>query len=153
MQVYKAAKYIRLSYMDDKSNESNSVGNQRKLIEDFVSRHPEIELVSEKVDDGYSGVIFDRPAFKEMMDDIMEGKINCVIVKDLSRLGREYIETGRYMRRVFPAYGVRFIAINDNIDTLNESVLWRQSARTVISLELSRFTAIVNPKKIIIFLW
>ena len=55
------------------------------------------------------------------MDDIMEGKINCVIVKDLSRLGREYIETGRYMRRVFPAYGVRFIAINDNIDTLNES--------------------------------
>lgn len=56
-----------------------------------------------------------------MMDDIMEGKINCVIVKDLSRLGREYIETGRYMRRVFPAYGVRFIAINDNIDTLNES--------------------------------
>ena len=121
MQVYKAAKYIRLSYTDDKSNESNSVGNQRKLIEDFVSRHPEIELVSEKVDDGYSGVIFDRPAFKEMMDDIMEGKINCVIVKDLSRLGREYIETGRYMRRVFPAYGVRFIAINDNIDTLNES--------------------------------
>ena len=92
-----------------------------RLIEDFVSRHPEIELVSEKVDDGYSGVIFDRPAFKEMMDDIMEGKINCVIVKDLSRLGREYIETGRYMRRVFPAYGVRFIAINDNIDTLNES--------------------------------
>lgn len=82
MQVYKAAKYIRLSYTDDKSNESNSVGNQRKLIEDFVSRHPEIELVSEKVDDGYSGVIFDRPAFKEMMDDIMEGKINCVIVKD-----------------------------------------------------------------------
>ena len=121
MQVYKAAKYIRLSYTDDKSNESNSVGNQRKLIEDFVSCHPEIELVSEKVDDGYSGVIFDRPAFKEMMDDIMEGKINCVIVKDLSRLGREYIETGRYMRRVFPAYGVRFIAINDNIDTLNES--------------------------------
>ncbi len=93
MQVYKAAKYIRLSYTDDKSNESNSVGNQRKLIEDFVSRHPEIELVSEKVDDGYSGVIFDRPAFKEMMDDIMEGKINCVIVKDLSRLGREYPST------------------------------------------------------------
>ena len=86
---YKATKYIRLSYTDDQSKESNSVGNQRKLIEDFVSRHPEIELVSEKVDDGYSGVIFDRPAFKEMMDDIMEGKINCVIVKDLSRLGRE----------------------------------------------------------------
>ena len=82
MQIYKAAKYIRLSYTDDKSNESDSVGNQRNLIEEFASHHPEIELVSERVDDGYSGVIFDRPAFKEMMDDIMEGKINCVIVKD-----------------------------------------------------------------------
>ena len=73
MQIYKAAKYIRLSYTDDKSNESDSIGNQRKLIEEFASHHPEIELVSERVDDGYSGVIFDRPAFKEMMDDIMEG--------------------------------------------------------------------------------
>ena len=63
---------------------------------------------------------FDRPAFKEMMQDITEGKINCVIVKDLSRLGREYIETGRYLRRVFPAYGVRFIAINDTLDTAND---------------------------------
>ena len=72
-------------------------------------------------DDGYSGIIFDRPAFKEMMQDITDGKINCVIVKDLSRLGREYIETGRYLRRVFPAYGVRFIAITDNIDTAHEN--------------------------------
>ena len=117
MQVYKAAKYIRLSYTDDKSNESNSVGNQRKLIEDFVSRHPEIELVSEKVDDGYSGVIFDRPAFKEMMDDIMEGKINCVIVKDLSRLGRNYIETGEFLEKICPFFGIRFIAVNDGFDT------------------------------------
>ena len=67
MQIYKAAKYIRLSYTDDKSNESDSVGNQRKLIEEFANHHPEIELVSERVDDGYSGVIFDRPAFKEMI--------------------------------------------------------------------------------------
>ncbi len=75
--------------------------------------------MDEKIDDGYSGVLFfDRPAFQEMMELIKEGKANCVIVKkDLSRLGREYIETGRYMRRVFPAYGVRFIAINDNVDT------------------------------------
>lgn len=61
--------------------------------------------------------LFDRPAFQEMMRMIEQGEANCVIVKDLSRLGREYIETGRYMRRVFPAYGVRFIAINDNVDT------------------------------------
>ena len=108
---YKATAYIRLSYTDDHSGESDSVSNQRKLIENFVERNPDIEVVSEKIDDGYSGIIFDRPAFKEMMQDVTDGNINCVIVKDLSRLGREYIETGRYLRRVFPAYGVRFIRL------------------------------------------
>lgn len=120
MQTYKAIKYIRLSYTDDKAVESNSVANQRKLIDDFIAQHPEIEVAAEKVDDGYSGVLFDRPAFMEMMELIKNGEANCVIVKDLSRLGREYIETGRYLRRIFPAYGVRFIAINDNLDTLTE---------------------------------
>lgn len=120
MQKFKAIKYIRLSYTDDKSVESNSVSNQRKLIDDFIARHDEIEAVAEKVDDGYSGVLFDRPAFLEMMELIKSGAANCVIVKDLSRFGREYIETGRYLRRIFPAYGVRFIAINDNLDTLTE---------------------------------
>ena len=104
MPKFRATKYIRLSYTDDRSTESDSVGNQRKLIDDFVSRNPDIEIVSERIDDGYSGTIFDRPAFKEMMQDVMEGTINCIIVKDLSRLGREYIETGRYLRRVFPSY-------------------------------------------------
>lgn len=121
MQVYKAIKYIRLSYTDDKTVESDSVANQRRLIDDYIVRHPEIEVVAEKIDDGYSGVLFDRPAFQEMMRMIEQGEANCVIVKDLSRLGREYIETGRYMRRVFPAYGVRFIAINDNVDTENDA--------------------------------
>ncbi len=121
MQKFKAIKYIRLSYTDDKNVESNSVSNQRKLIDDFLSKHPEIEGVTEKVDDGYSGVLFDRPAFSEMMELVKNGTINCVIVKDLSRLGREYIETGRYLRKIFPAYGVRFIAINDDLDTLTQS--------------------------------
>ena len=120
-KTYKAAKYIRLSYTDDKENESDSVQNQRKLIDNFLDSQPDIEVVSEWVDDGVSGIIFDRKAFKDMMEDIKAGKINCVIVKDLSRLGREYIETGRYLRRIFPAYGVRFIAINDNLDTLRDS--------------------------------
>lgn len=121
MAKYKAAMYIRLSYTDDRAVESDSVGNQRRLIENFVANYPEIEVVAEKIDDGYSGILFDRLAFKEMMQEVSEGTINCVIVKDLSRLGREYIETGRYLRRVFPAYGVRFIAINDNIDTAKEN--------------------------------
>ena len=119
--IYKAAKYIRLSYTDDKSNESDSVANQRKQIDSYVENQSEIEVIREFVDDGVSGIIFDRPAFKEMMREIETGKINCVIVKDLSRFGREYIETGRYLRRILPAYGVRFIAINDNIDTLKDN--------------------------------
>ena len=128
--TYKAAKYIRLSYTDDKKdadgkkiekNESDSVQNQRKMLDSFIESQPDIETVEEYVDDGVSGIIFDREAFKKMMTDIEAGKINCVIVKDLSRLGREYIETGRYLRRIFPAYGVRFIALNDNLDTLKDS--------------------------------
>lgn len=82
MPKYQATAYIRLSYTDDRSSESDSVTNQRKLIENFIERNPDIQIVSEKIDDGYSGIIFDRPAFKEMMQDITDGKINCVIVKD-----------------------------------------------------------------------
>ena len=119
---YKAIKYIRLSNADESGGkESDSVGNQRKLIDEFLKKHPEIEVIDEKVDDGWSGLLFDRPSFKEMMEEIEQGNVNCVITKDLSRFGREYIETGRYLRRIFPAYGVRFIAINDNIDTLYDS--------------------------------
>jgi len=121
--IYKAAKYIRLSCADDnsKTNESESVQNQRKMLDAYIGNQPDIEVVSEWVDDGVSGIIFDRPKFKEMMSEVEAGNINCVIVKDLSRLGREYIETGRYLQRIFPAYGVRFIAINDNIDTLSDT--------------------------------
>lgn len=82
MQVYKAIKYIRLSYTDDKTTESDSVANQRRLIDDYIARHPEIEVVAEKIDDGYSGVLFDRPAFQEMMRMIEQGEANCVIVKE-----------------------------------------------------------------------
>ena len=145
MQIYKAIKYIRLSYTDDKTVESDSVANQRRLIDDYIARHPEIEVVAEKIDDGYSGVLFDRPAFQEMMRMIEQGEANCVIVKDLSRLGREYIDTGRYMRRVSPAYGVRFIAINDNYDSAhsqsvedNMSVVLKSVLNTYYSKDLSR---------------
>jgi len=85
---YRAAKYIRLSYTDDKLNESDSVINQRKMLDSFIESQPDIEAVEEKVDDGVSGIIFDRKAFKEMMADIEAGKINCVIVKG-SRLSQK----------------------------------------------------------------
>ena len=122
-KIYRAALYMRISYADDKSKESESLTNQRKLIEDYIKNLPDIEVVCEKLDDGYTGLLFDRPAFKEMMQDIIDEKINCVIVKDLSRLGREYIETGTYLREVFPQYGVRFIAISEGIDTAKDEDL------------------------------
>ena len=102
MPKYQATSYIRLSYTDDRSSESDSVTNQRKLIENFIERNPDIEIISEKIDDGYSGIIFDRPAFKEMMQDITDGKINCVIVKDLSRLGGNTSKPGATCGGCFP---------------------------------------------------
>lgn len=95
MPKYQATAYIRLSYTDDRSSESDSVTNQRKLIENFIERNPDIQIVSEKIDDGYSGIIFDRPAFKEMMQDITDGQINCVIVKVISRLPSSRISKSR----------------------------------------------------------
>ena len=117
MPKYQATSYIRLSYTDDRSSESDSVTNQRKLIENFINRNPDIEIISEKIDDGYSGIIFDRPAFKEMMQDITDGKINCVIVKDLSRLGRNYIEVGKLTEEFFPLHDIRLVAVSDGVDS------------------------------------
>ncbi len=123
-KIYHAAIYVRLSKEDgDVSSaakaESNSISNQKNLIRDFLKDKEDIEVVSERVDDGYSGSNFERPAFKLMLEDIKKGIVDCVIVKDLSRFGREYIDSGRYIERLFPALGVRFIAINDNYDSLN----------------------------------
>jgi len=110
--------YGRLSKEDlDKKIESDSIKNQRDLIHAYIDRDPELHLVMEGYDDGYTGTSFDRPHVREMLEAAKAGKINCVIVKDLSRFGREYIESGQYIEKLFPALGVRFIAINDNYDT------------------------------------
>lgn len=123
-KIYHAAIYVRLSKEDgDVANaakaESNSISNQKNLIKDFLKDKEDIVVVSERVDDGYSGSNFERPAFQMMLEDIKKGTVDCVIVKDLSRFGREYIDSGRYIERLFPALGVRFIAINDNYDSLS----------------------------------
>ena len=123
IKIYKAAIYVRLSKEDgdvsDASKaESNSISNQKELIRDFLKDKQDIVIVSERVDDGYSGVNFERPAFQLMLEDIKQGKVDCVVVKDLSRFGRNYIESGRYIEKIFPMLGVRFIAINDNYDSL-----------------------------------
>ena len=90
-----AAAYLRLSKEDGDKVESDSISSQRALIQEFVKNHPDISLIGEYVDDGYTGTNFDRPSFKRMMADIERNRINCVIVKDLSRFGRNYIEVGR----------------------------------------------------------
>lgn len=117
-KYYHAAMYIRLSKEDGDKIESDSVSNQRDLIRAFIEQQEDIILYSERIDDGYSGVNFNRPAFLAMMEEIREKKVNCVIVKDLSRLGRNFIETGKYIENIFPFMGVRFISINDNLDSL-----------------------------------
>ena len=117
-KTYKAAVYLRLSREDGDVAEgskqiSNSIANQKELVMDFLKSHPEITVVSTYSDDGFSGVNFERPEFQRMLSDIREDKINCVIVKDLSRFGRNYIESGRYIEKIFPMLGIRFIAITD----------------------------------------
>lgn len=122
-KIYHAAIYVRLSKEDgDVSTsakaESNSISNQKDFIRNFLADKKDIRIVKEYVDDGYSGSNFDRPSFQTMMEDIKRGVIDCVVVKDLSRFGREYIDSGRYIERLFPALDVRFIAINDNYDSV-----------------------------------
>ncbi|MEY8524933.1 recombinase [bacterium 1XD8-76] len=123
-----AAMYLRLSRDDEDKDskagktgmvksESNSIGSQRELIRAFVMEQSDMELYDIYVDDGFSGSNFERPEFKRMLADIESGRVNCVIVKDLSRFGRDYIEAGRYIQKIFPALGVRFIALTDHYDS------------------------------------
>lgn len=118
-KIWKATMYLRLSKEDSgHKQESSSIQNQRELINDFISKNENIEIVSIKIDDGYTGTNFDRPAFNEMMEDVRDKLVDCVIVKDLSRFGRDHLEAGNYIQNIFPILKVRFIAVLDNIDTL-----------------------------------
>lgn len=115
--AYEAIAYYRLSKDDGKNHESDSIANQRVLVREYIKNHPNIRLVDEAYDDGYTGTNYNRPGFQKVMDAVNAGTVNCVIVKDLSRLGREYVETGKYLEMVFPSMGIRFIAINDDVDS------------------------------------
>lgn len=121
-EFYNVAIYLRVSRDDediDRSKaESNSISSQRDMIRSFIRKQDNMEIYDIYVDDGWSGTNFDRPEFKRMMKDIEAGNVNCVIVKDLSRLGRDYIEAGRLIQKTFPAFSVRFIALTDHFDSL-----------------------------------
>lgn len=112
--LYRMAGYCRLSKEDGENRISESIENQKKLILEYVDKAGDMQLVRMYVDDGYSGLYFsNRPQFQQMMADIYRGEIQGVITKDISRLGREHIETGHYIERVFPSLGIRYVAILD----------------------------------------
>ena len=115
-QIDNTGIYLRLSCDDDVHGESVSISNQRQMLTQYCREHG-LRIVDEYVDDGYSGTNFDRPGFQRMLDDIEDGKINCIVTKDLSRLGRNYILTGQYTEIYFPSKGVRYIAISDGVDS------------------------------------
>ena len=117
MAKYNVAVYSRISREDGDKVESESLGNQRELIKNYIKKQKDMTIVDYYSDDNYSGTNFNRPEFARMYNDIKKGRINCVIVKDLSRFGRDYIDVGNYIQRIFPKNGVRFIAINDNVDS------------------------------------
>jgi DNA invertase Pin-like site-specific DNA recombinase len=117
---YKAALYIRLSKEDDNEHESESVSNQKSMLKTFAENQ-QLDVYDIYIDDGFSGTDFDRPAFQKLLKDIKNKKVNMVITKDMSRLGRDYIQTGFYLERYFPENRVRYISLLDNIDTGTES--------------------------------
>ena len=118
---YNVGIYVRLSQEDERARESISIENQKKMLTDYVSNQAGWSLVGIYEDDGYSGTTFDRPGIKRLLDDAMSGKIDLILCKDLSRFGRNYIEVGQYIDYIFPSNNIRFIALSDNVDTLDRN--------------------------------
>lgn len=115
------AEYMRLSRDDGDDRESESISNQRQIINNYIENSNEdFVVVDEYIDDGFTGTNFNRPDFKRLLKDIEDGKIDVVITKDLSRLGRDYIKGGYYIEEYFREKNIRYIAINDNMDSTNE---------------------------------
>mgnify|MGYP004623406369 CR=1 FL=1 len=117
-KLWKTALYLRLSQEDGNTGDSGSIINQRKILTDYAAQHG-LLIIDEYVDDGYTGTNFDRPGFQRMIEDIQQGKINCVITKDLSRLGRDSARTITYLDEWFPSHQVRYISVTEDIDTID----------------------------------
>ena len=120
--IYQTAGYIRLSIEDSGKTDGYSLENQEKLVRDYIADQQDMRLYRLYIDNGATGTVFERPAFDEMMQDMKDGKINCIVVKDLSRLGRNYLEAGNYLEQIFPFFRVRFISITDGYDSNSPDV-------------------------------
>ena len=118
VQGFRTAAYVRLSMEDSGKLDGYSLQNQKDLLMSFINDHNDLHLYKMYVDNGYTGTQFERPAFDEMMQDMKSGLINCIVVKDLSRLGRNYLEAGNYLEQIFPFFKVRFISITDGYDSI-----------------------------------
>lgn len=116
-KVYRTALYARISVETERKREADTIGNQLQLLKDYVSEHSDLTVFDIYSDDDISGTDFIRPEFSRMMNDLRDGKIDCIIVKDLSRLGRNYLESGEYIEMVFPFFRCRFISVTDRFDT------------------------------------
>ena len=117
-RIYRAAGYIRLSVEDSGKPGADTIEAQKELVLGYIEAQPDMSFVAVYCDNGRTGTNFERPGFEQLMEGIRTNKIDCVVVKDLSRFGRNYKETGSYLEHIFPALDVRFIAINDHFDTL-----------------------------------
>lgn len=118
-RIYRACGYIRLSVEDSGKVKSDTIENQKELVRAYIKDQPDMVFAGLYCDNGRTGTDFSRPEFARMMEDIKKGMINCIVVKDLSRFGRNYKETGNYIERIFPFLDVRFVAVSDQFDTLN----------------------------------
>lgn len=116
--LYHTAIYARLS-IEDNGIQGDSIENQIGMIEKYISKYQDLKVVRTFVDNGETGTNFERPAFSDMMEEVKKGTVNCIVVKDLSRFGRNYLETGNYLERIFPYLGIRFISVNDHFDSLH----------------------------------
>lgn len=121
VRIWKTALYVRLS-VEDNGKDSDFVENQTTLLEYYVANHPNLKKVALFVDNGYTGTDFLRPEFNRMMEAVQAEIVDCIIVKDLSRLGRNYIETSQFIEKICPFYNLRFIAVNDSYDTATHTV-------------------------------
>lgn len=141
-KVYRAGLYARISVETERKREADTIGNQLQLLKDYVSEHSDLTVFDIYSDDDISGTDFIRPEFSRMMNDLRDGKIDCIIVKDLSRLGRNYLESGEYIEMVFPFFGCRFISVTDRFDTKYQqadiSVQLKNMANEMYAKDISR---------------
>lgn len=141
-KLYRAGLYARISVETERKREADTIGNQLQLLKDYVSEHSDLTVFDIYSDDDISGTDFIRPEFSRMMNDLRDGKIDCIIVKDLSRLGRNYLESGEYIEMVFPFFGCRFISVTDRFDTKYQqadiSVQLKNMANEMYAKDISR---------------